>query len=306
MGILDQIKQAFTTLNPNEVSEIADRPLKVCISAGSQEAFERIAGFLVPREMSEDRQVEVLEDIVPMPDDGIPAGCDIVICEQGLFRPRGSFVFYEFEPDKMVREILANHPELDLALARRFPAFRERVVNGIVGRVAKENGWFSVATAVPNVLPSPLLVPWSLGEFASDTAFLTMNQVRMLFLIAAASGREVGFREQRSQIASVIAAAFGWRSLARQAIGKVPFGGGIIPKAAIAYAGTWVLGAGFERLYRVGYGLTEAERKMMFEEAFERGKKTLSELLRISRKKAAEAERQASGNVVTITNSDLP
>ena len=46
--------------------------------------------------------------------------------------------------------------------------------------------------------------------------------------------------------------AFGWRALARELVGKIPMGGGLIPKAAIAYAGTRVVGLSLERLYRIG------------------------------------------------------
>jgi len=53
-----------------------------------------------------------------------------------------------------------------------------------------------------------------------------MNQIRMTFMIGAASDHAIGYREQRSEIASIIASAFGWRALARELAGKVPFGGG--------------------------------------------------------------------------------
>ena len=81
---------------------------------------------------------------------------------------------------------------------------------------------FTVATALPNVVPSIVSLPWAIGEFASDTAFLTMNQVRMAFLIAAASDCEVGYSKQRAQIASIIAAAFGWRAIARELVLEGP------------------------------------------------------------------------------------
>jgi len=149
--------------------------------------------------------------------------------------------------------------------------------------VARENALFSIAAALPNVVPSVFEVAWALGEFASDTAFLTMNQVRMAFLIAAASDHAVGYREQRVQIAAIVGGAFGWRSLARELAGKVPFGDGLVPKAAIAYAGTYVVGLGLERFYRIGYGLTLEERRSAYEEAFERGKELLSSLLEAAR-----------------------
>jgi len=39
-----------------------------------------------------------------------------------------------------------------------------------------------VITALPDIIPSIVDLPWSIGEFASDTAFLTINQIRMAFL----------------------------------------------------------------------------------------------------------------------------
>ena len=106
-----------------------------------------------------------------------------------------------------------------------------------------------------------------------------MNQIRMGFLLAAASDREVGYREQRSEIASIAMGAFGWRALARELVGKVPFGGGLIPKAAIAWAGTFVAGLSLERLYRLGYGFTRVERRTAYEDAFENGKQIAGMLL---------------------------
>ena len=63
-----------------------------------------------------------------------------------------------------------------------------------------------------------------------------MNQIRMGFMIAGASDREVGYMEQKGEIAAVIGSAFGWRALARELVGKIPFGGGLIAKAGVAYA----------------------------------------------------------------------
>ena len=101
----------------------------------------------------------------------------------------------------------------------------------------------------------------------------------MLFLLAAASDRPIGYREQRAEVASIIAGAFGWRALARQLAGKIPFGAGIIPKAAVAFAGTYVVGRSAERLYRIGYGYTRKERRLIYEEALVRGKDIAGHLL---------------------------
>ena len=128
------------------------------------------------------------------------------------------------------------------------------MIHGIIQDVAQENALFALFSALPDVLPNVFALGWAAAEFASDTAVLTVNQVRMAFLIAAASDRPVGFLDQKRQIASIVAGAFGWRAMARELAGKIPFGGGLIPKAAISYAGTYVVGLSLERFYRIGYG----------------------------------------------------
>ena len=124
-------------------------------------------------------------------------------------------------------------------MARRFTPFRKPVIDRVIHSVARENALFAVATALPNVVPSLLELPWAVGEFASDTAFLTINQVRMAFLIGAASDRRLATWSKSCQIATIVGSAFGWRTLARELVGKIPLGGGLIPKGAIAYAGTY-------------------------------------------------------------------
>jgi oxalate decarboxylase/phosphoglucose isomerase-like protein (cupin superfamily) len=94
----------------------------------------------------------------------------------------------------------------------------------------------------------------------------------MAFLIAAACGKEVGYSERFAEILSIVGGAFGWRALARELAGKIPFGGGIIPKGAIAYAGTYVVGKGLEHFHHAGTAYTRAQREEMYQAAFERGK----------------------------------
>jgi hypothetical protein len=108
----------------------------------------------------------------------------------------------------------------------------------------------------------------------------------MAFMLAAASDRTVGYREQRAEIGSLFAGAFGWRAIARELAGKVPFGAGIVPKAAIAFAGTFVVGASLERFYRVGYGFTPEERRQAYQQAIERGKEIVTSFLKSDKRQA--------------------
>ena len=159
-----------------------------------------------------------------------------------------------------------------LALARRYPAFRKYVVERTIEAVARENAFFAIASALPDVIPSFVELPWAFGEFASDTVFMTVNQTRMAFLIAAACGNEVGFAAQRMEIAAIAAGAFGWRAIARELVGHIPFGAGLVPKASIAYAVTYALGKGLEKLHLTGAPHTRDESRVVYQDALEQGK----------------------------------
>lgn len=288
--VFPQLRQAISDLNPDNVRSAAERYLAIRIVAVSEESYRAIEEFLLPAPASAGRRLEQSLVLHRNGDMASPDRFDLEIYEAGLEVPSHAFAFDPERPERVVEEILARREELGLALARMFPPFRKRVTARVIATVSKENALIAVASALPNIAPGLHLVPWAITEATSDTALLTVNQIRMLFLLAAASDREVGYRAQRAEIASVIAGAFGWRALARELAGKIPFGAGLIPKAAIAYAGTWVVGSSAERYYRLGYGYTRQERREAFEQAYERGRALVRRLV--------EAYRSARGQAV--------
>jgi hypothetical protein len=215
-------------------------------------------------------------------------------------------VFHPDRPRQFVEKTLSRHPGLGIPLAKSFLPFRRPFVHQVIAKTARENMLFSLATALPDIIPSVIELPWAVAEFASDTAFLTMNQVRMAFIIAAASDREAGYTHQKSEIATVIGSAFGWRALARQLVGKIPFGGGLIGKSAVAYAGTKVLGLSLDRLYEIGFTYSREERDHLYADAYRQGKQVAVRILGLVRPdlaaKYASQEPVASphGNVAVI------
>ncbi len=277
-----EIRAALQHLNPRQLREIAERPLSIGIIASSGENFRDIVDTLLPPPTTQARRHEVAR-VLHRAEAEDAGRFDLLLCDEELLCPPDAFRFYRSEPRRTVEDILNAQDELGLALARAFHPFRKPVVDRVIKTVAKENAAFAAVSAVPNVIPSLIELPWAIGEFASDTAFLTMNQVRMAFLIAAASDRDIGYNEQRGQIAAIVGGAFGWRAIARELVGKLPFGGGLIPKAAIAYAGTYTVGVGLERFYRLGYGLTRQERREAYEDAFERGKEIVALIVESTR-----------------------
>src|SRR2546426_1629687 len=280
MSVLLELKQALSNLRPHEVRQTADRQLAIGLVATSATAYAAMENFFAPPSMSSDRRAEILAMLHRAGDPGIPERFDLVLYEHRLPRAENAFTFYSYDPIRTVKEILEQKSELGLPLARHFSPFRRPVVNQVMYSVSKENALFSLATALPNVVPSLVELPWAIGEFASDTAFLTINQIRMAFLIAAASDKPVGYSLQKAEIATIMTGAFGWRALARELVGKIPFGGGLIPKGAIAFAGTYVVGLGLDRLHRLGYGLSSAERRDSYQMAFQRGKGIVELVLR--------------------------
>jgi hypothetical protein len=274
---IKQARAALSMLNPHEVRRQADRPVHFGLVASSDASYRAMEDFLSP---ANGRQLQVHRA------DGhsVPEKVDVVLYEPGVVDPDGGYTFDPNDTDSWTGAILHDHDDLALALANQFPAaFRARVVGRTIHEIARENAIFALATAMPNVVPNFIELPWAIGEFASDTTFLTANQVRMAFLIAAASGREPGFKGQIGSVATIAGGAFGWRALARELVGKIPLGGGLIPKAAIAYAGTYVVGKGLEHFYKSNRPLTRAQRKLAYREAYERGKDVAVELRRESK-----------------------
>jgi hypothetical protein len=277
-NMIKQARAAISMLSADEVRQRAEKPVHFGLVADSSGAYAEMEAFLVPSALPRAERLSLMERIHRASDPEPPPQVDVVMYEPGLSCPKGAYTYYRGHTEDTVAEILAEHEELSLALARQYPAFRAAVIEGIIHEVARENTIFAVATAVPNIVPNLIELPWLFGEFASDTAFLTANQMRMAFQIAGACGRDVGLSQQKFELLGIAGGAFGWRALARELVGHVPFGGGLIPKGAIAYAGTYLAGKGLEKLH-MGFGRhTGEEQRSLYERGLERGKQVVRQI----------------------------
>jgi uncharacterized protein (DUF697 family) len=272
LNTLKQARAAMSLLNPAEIVSRARRPLHIGLVASSAGAYAEMEEYLLPLSMPLEERTYLLDQVHRVGDAGAPANVDLILFERGIPPSKGAYTFDRENPAAAIAEILHDNEDLELPLARQFPAFRDAMVERTIRAVARENTLFAIATALPDVIPSLVELPWAVGEFATDTVFLTGNQIRMAFLIAAAYGREVGYTHQKGAILSIAGGAFGWRALARELVGKIPLGGGLIPKGAIAYAGTYVVGKSLELYYRGNTALSRDQRRLLYRRALDRGR----------------------------------
>ncbi len=287
MQPLIKIRKAMSTLNPKPIREISGHVPRIALYAATPADYARMENFFL-RDLSPRRRAESAPMLVREPNPSRGIRYDLAVYGEDVSAPSGAIVFQPQREHLFIERVLSRHRDLGVALAKNFLPFRRPFVHRVIAKTCRENTLFSLATALPDIIPSVIELPWAVAEFASDTAFLTMNQVRMAFLIAAASDREVGYVEQKSEVATVIGSAFGWRALAKQLVGKVPFGGGLLAKAAVAYAGTKVLGLSLDHLYSIGYTYTREERNRLYGDAYNQGKKVAARILNYLRPDLAQ------------------
>jgi len=277
---MKQARAAFSLLRPEDIRHRSRRTVRFGLVAVSSAGYEAMENFLIPASLPEATRAALAGRIFRAGDPEAPGDVDLVLYEQGIPCPNGTYTYDPADQQGTIATILHGNEDIHLPLARQFPAFRQQVIDRLIHTIARENALFAVATALPDVVPNLMELPWAFGEWASDTAFLTANQIRLAFLIAAACDKEAGFSHQKAETLMIGAGAFGWRALARELVGKIPLGGGLIPKGAIAYAGTYVVGKGLERYHHTSQRLTRAERRGVYQAAYERGKNVLQGLVK--------------------------
>ena len=153
-----------------------------------------------------------------------------------------------------------------LALASQLPSVRASIVSRIIDRTARANASFAFTTGVAETVPL-LSAPLNLG----DIVVLTKNQVMMCYRIALASGREGEPRALVGEILGVLGGGLLCRQAARQLIGLIPFVG-ILPKVAVAYAGTYAIGRAMSAWLTDGRRITSDAIAKYSRESLERGR----------------------------------
>jgi uncharacterized protein (DUF697 family) len=146
---------------------------------------------------------------------------DVVTCRPGE----------GFPVEEIAAAVAARLGEAGTGLAARVAVLREPLCRELIESFSRRNGIVAVAIFIPG----------------ADFPVLTLNQIRLVLRIGAAHGVEID-QQRLPEVLATVAAGFGFRAVARQLLGAIPFAGWAV-KGGIAYAGTRALGEAAMRYF---------------------------------------------------------
>lgn len=156
--------------------------------------------------------------------------------------------------------------ERQLAAARRLPGLRAVITRELINSTSFSNASYALASAIPEQIPI-LSVPFAVA----DILVLTKNQALLVYKLALAHGAPPEFQARIREVLPVIGGAYLWRQIARTLVGLVPIWG-IVPKVAIAYAGTYATGVAAWRWFADGELVSAARMRQIAQEALQIGR----------------------------------
>ncbi|MBI5304521.1 MAG: zinc-ribbon domain-containing protein [Chloroflexi bacterium] len=181
------------------------------------------------------------------------------------------------DPDSLATEFVPRVMDAlrsrHLALARHYPLFRDAVARALINDTAFANASYALGTGFAEIIPV-LDVPFNIA----DLVVLTKNQAMMVYKLGLALGRSTRWQDHMAELGSVVGAGFLWRQAARQLIGLIPVWG-IVPKVAIAYAGTFAVGEAVLYWYHTGKKMTGNDLRAAYNHALRRGKEIAQKLI---------------------------
>ncbi len=177
--------------------------------------------------------------------------------------------------NELIPALFQRLPEdLHLPLARHVPLARNVYSKRLTDETAKANAIYAASTALGGIIPV-VNVPLNVA----DMMILTKNQLVMAYKLALAYGKTGTPTSVMTEMIGILGSSFFFRQVARSLVGFIP-GWGVIPKIAVAYAGTYLVGQGVGVWLRDGEKVTQRELERFYSEALTRGKKWAASLRR--------------------------
>jgi len=203
------------------------------------------------------------------------------------------------DPDSLVNDfvprVIDALNDRHLALARRYPLFRFAVARELINDTSFANASYALGTGFAEIVPV-LDVPFNVA----DMVILTKNQALMVYKLGLALGLSTRWQDHVTELGGVVGAGFLWRQIARQLVGLIPVWG-IVPKVAVAYAGTYAVGEAILYWYQTGHKMSGRGMRELYADALARGKQVAQGLI-------ARAPRPALPRVTipTLPRPSLP
>jgi len=181
------------------------------------------------------------------------------------------------DPQSLESEFIPRVLELaadwQLALARQFPLFRIAVARELISETARANAIYSLGTGLAETIPV-LNVPFNVA----DIVILSKNQTLMVYKLGLALGLSTRWQDHVAELGGAVGAGFLWRQMARGLVGLIP-AWGIIPKVAVAFAGTYALGEAILHWYQTGKKISGQGMRELYGRASARGKQIAQEMV---------------------------
>jgi uncharacterized protein (DUF697 family) len=157
-------------------------------------------------------------------------------------------------------------PQQHLALGRQFPLFRLTIARQLINETCYSNAAYSFSTGLAEIVPV-LDLPLNV----TDMVVLTKSQAFLAYKLGLLLGFSTRWQDYVKEFGSVIGGGFLWRQIARGLIGPVP-GWGLIPKVAVTYSGTYVVGNAILGWYLTGRNLSPQQMRALYSQAFIKGR----------------------------------
>lgn len=167
---------------------------------------------------------------------------------------------------EFVPTVLEMLPQQHVALGRQFPLFRLPIARQLINEACFSNAAYSFSTGLAEIVPV-LDLPLNV----TDMVVLTKSQAFLAYKLGLLLGFSTRWQDYISEFGGVIGSGFIWRQIARQLIGLIP-AWGIIPKVAVAYSGTYVVGNAILGWYLTGKNLSPKQMRALYAQAFAKGK----------------------------------
>jgi uncharacterized protein (DUF697 family) len=186
----------------------------------------------------------------------------------------GSVEDTEFLLNSFTPAVISLIPHKLLGLGRYFPLFRVPIAHYLINDNCLTNASYALSTGLAETIAI-----FDIPIAVADSIILTKNQAYLAYKLGLTLGYSTRWQDYVAEFGGVLGSGFAWRQIARTLVGFIPVWG-LIPKTAIAYAGTYVVGHTILQWYLTGRHLSRKQIQKLYARAITRGRDIAGSMLR--------------------------